>query len=198
MELIKLTCERCGGIMEIDENCHVCTCPYCGAKFLADESDGIKKFKIQQENERKIEIQRLKYRNIEYKRENRKALIRELMHNEVVIFLFFMIFMVSIWLIPLGIWDIQEMGRTYTPISSKEMIGKNYEEAISRFSDAGFKTIETVEVEDLKDSWFYNASSKVDTIEKITINGDDSFKKGDRYNKSDPVRIYYHIYPKGD
>lgn len=198
MDFIKLTCERCGGVMTIDDNCCVCKCPYCGAEFLAVESDGVKKYKIQQENERIISLKRLEYKNIEDKRSKRHELIENITSSDefkyVMVFICLMI-VAFIGFIPLF---LEEASQTSTPVNSKEMLGKNYEEAVNRFMDAGFKTIETVEVEDLKDTWFSNASSKVNTVVKITIGGKDSFKKDEKFKKDDTVRIYYHIYPKTD
>ena len=84
---------------------------------------------------------------------------------------------------------------TDTPISSKDCIGKNYETIARQFKDAGFKHIETVPVEDLKDGWIFKDTNKVDTVQSISIKGDTKFKKGKEYDKADQVTIYYHIYP---
>lgn len=40
-QTIKLTCEDCGGILEVDADKTVLTCPYCGSKKLIPENDEV-------------------------------------------------------------------------------------------------------------------------------------------------------------
>lgn len=44
--IIRLRCEDCNGVMEIDESREVISCPYCGSKKIVLESDGVKIEKI--------------------------------------------------------------------------------------------------------------------------------------------------------
>ena len=44
--IVRLRCEDCDGVMEIDESREVISCPYCGSKKIVLESDGIKIEKI--------------------------------------------------------------------------------------------------------------------------------------------------------
>lgn len=44
--IVRLRCEDCDGIMEIDESREVISCPYCGSKKIVLESDGVKIEKI--------------------------------------------------------------------------------------------------------------------------------------------------------
>lgn len=44
--IIRLRCEDCDGVMEIDESREVISCPYCGSKKIVLESDGVKIEKI--------------------------------------------------------------------------------------------------------------------------------------------------------
>lgn len=46
---IKITCEDCGGVMEVDPNKSVLTCPYCGSKKLIAESDEVTIARINKE-----------------------------------------------------------------------------------------------------------------------------------------------------
>lgn len=46
---IKITCEDCGGVMEVDQNKSVLTCPYCGSKKLITESDEVTIARINKE-----------------------------------------------------------------------------------------------------------------------------------------------------
>lgn len=44
--IIRLRCEDCDGVMEIDESREVISCPYCSSKKIVLESDGVKIEKI--------------------------------------------------------------------------------------------------------------------------------------------------------
>lgn len=46
---IKITCEDCGGVMEVDSNKTILTCPYCGSKKLITESDEVTIARINKE-----------------------------------------------------------------------------------------------------------------------------------------------------
>ena len=139
MNFVNLTCERCGSSMTIDADNRVCKCPYCGAQYLAEESDGIKKYKIQQENARKLDLDRLKYESRENKRERRHKIISNMTSSWVFqLGAFFVVIMLFIMcgFIPLFVMTASQ---TETPVSSKEIIGTHYEEVVNRFKDANFK-----------------------------------------------------------
>lgn len=40
--IVKLTCEDCGGTMDINSNQNVIVCPFCGSKKIILESDEVK------------------------------------------------------------------------------------------------------------------------------------------------------------
>ena len=48
---IKLTCEDCGGEMNIEAGRNVITCPYCGSKKLITESDEVTIARINKESD---------------------------------------------------------------------------------------------------------------------------------------------------
>ena len=48
---IKLTCEDCGGEMNIEAGRNVLTCPYCGSKKLIMESDEVTIARINKESD---------------------------------------------------------------------------------------------------------------------------------------------------
>ena len=48
-QTIKLTCEDCGGILEVDASKTVLTCPYCGSKKLVPENDEVTIARINKE-----------------------------------------------------------------------------------------------------------------------------------------------------
>lgn len=43
---IKMRCENCGAEMEVDQDKRMIYCPYCGSKTLVEESDEVKKAKL--------------------------------------------------------------------------------------------------------------------------------------------------------
>lgn len=66
--IIRLRCEDCNGVMEIDESREVISCPYCGSKKIVLESDGVKIERMR--NETKRERNRI-YREIELRKAER-------------------------------------------------------------------------------------------------------------------------------
>ena len=66
---IKLTCEDCGGEMNIEAGRNVLTCPYCGSKKLIAESDGVTIARINKESD--AERMRFEKEKREYEEELR-------------------------------------------------------------------------------------------------------------------------------
>lgn len=57
--MISLRCEDCLGIMEVDENREIFTCPYCGSKKILPISDEVKIAKIKSDIDiKKMEIEK--------------------------------------------------------------------------------------------------------------------------------------------
>lgn len=78
VQIAKLKCQECNGIMEVDSDKQVAMCPYCGSKKLIIESDDVKIEKIRSEKditiERQrgdVEIEKIKLENAEKKRADR-------------------------------------------------------------------------------------------------------------------------------
>lgn len=66
---IKLTCEDCGGEMNIEAGRNVLTCPYCGSKKLIAESDEVTIARINKESD--AERMRFEKERREYEEELR-------------------------------------------------------------------------------------------------------------------------------
>ena len=66
---IKLTCEDCGGEMNIEAGRNVLTCPYCGSKKLIAESDEVTIARINKESD--AERMRFEKEKREYEEELR-------------------------------------------------------------------------------------------------------------------------------
>lgn len=78
------------------------------------------------------------------------------------------------------------------PYNAADCLGQNYDTVKNDFISAGFTEIYTDAVEDLS----YSESERIDTIESISIGGNDSFADGEQFSKSDRVEISYHVYKK--
>lgn len=78
------------------------------------------------------------------------------------------------------------------PYNAADCLGQNYDTVKNDFISAGFTEIYTDAVEDLS----YSESDRIDTIESISIGGNNSFTDGEQFSKSDRVEISYHAYKK--
>ena len=79
--------------------------------------------------------------------------------------------------------------------SSKDLKGKNHDDVSKQLRDAGFINITEEKIEDIKkDSKFGFFSKEDGEVEKVSIDGNDSFKKEAIFNKNSKVVITYHTY----
>ena len=93
--------------------------------------------------------------------------------------------------IELGENDIQ------ISFSSKELKGKDHVEVVKQLKEAGFTTITEEKKEDINpDSKLKFLSKKDGEVEKVSIGGNDSFKKDMIFSKDDEVVVLYHTYEK--
>lgn len=73
MKKLSLVCEKCGGVLQVDEGKEVVACPYCGSKTLILESDEVTKERIRTAAQKEVELERLKADD----RERQRALEKE-------------------------------------------------------------------------------------------------------------------------
>lgn len=78
------------------------------------------------------------------------------------------------------------------PYGASDCIGKEYSIIMNDFNSAGFVSIKTEIIEDLKSS----DTDKINTIESISVNGKTDFTQGQVFQKIDEVVIRYHAYEK--
>lgn len=76
--------------------------------------------------------------------------------------------------------------------SEKELKGENYQIAIKKLEDMGFKNIKVEKVNDLKIGIF----SKEGDVKEVTINGENDFEKDTYFDKNSKIKIYYHVFDK--
>lgn len=86
---IKLTCEDCGGEMNIEAGRNVLTCPYCGSKKLIAESDEVTIARINKESD--AERMRFEKEKREYEEELRAKKNIEDTKSTVTLFSVFVI-----------------------------------------------------------------------------------------------------------
>lgn len=88
---IKLTCEDCGGEMNIEAGRNVLTCPYCGSKKLIAESDEVTIARINKEAD--AERMRFEKEKREYEEELRVKKDKEESTDMIKYWLYGLIFM---------------------------------------------------------------------------------------------------------
>lgn len=82
-------------------------------------------------------------------------------------------------------------GQLRVPESSKRCVGKNYQDVIAKFIDAGFTEIVTDEQEKTKKDWL----AKEGNIVRMSINGQTQFDKGEWFDEKAVIRITYFVLP---
>ena len=65
-----------------------------------------------------------------------------------------------------------------------------YQDVAKEFRDMGFTDVEAIGAEDL----VLGIIKSAHIVKEITIDGEDSFEKGDKFPEDAEVRIYYHSY----
>ena len=90
---IKLTCEDCGGEMNIEAGRNVLTCPYCGSKKLIAESDEVTIARINQESD--AERMKFEKEKREYEEELRVKKDKEQISSTI-----------AIWIIAIIVWFV--------------------------------------------------------------------------------------------
>jgi len=194
MELIKITCENCGGNLQVKTLSHIknqkVKCQYCGAAYIisAKHSDIGAKFEVEMERLRDSERKQATKAEWEFKnnQEERKYILR--------IGKYFVLFLV-IGLIALGILGFLEthpLGTIIITTSENSLKDENYKIAIKKLEDMGFKNIKTEKVKDLK----LGILKSEGDVKEVTINGENNFKKDDQFDKNAKVKIYYHVFDK--
>lgn len=85
--------------------------------------------------------------------------------------------------------ETKESNQIAIPVSSQPEDG-DYQSILKQLEDAGFENVSTQKIEDLT----FGIFTKDGEIEKITVKGDDSFSKGDLFDKDTPITIHYHTF----
>lgn len=84
------------------------------------------------------------------------------------------------------------VGEAKTPDVSEMLQGKQYEDVVTIFEEAGFRNVEAQGMEDL----FLGILEKEGTVEEVSVGGDTQYKKGKWVHSNTKVVIRYHSYPE--
>lgn len=136
------------------------------------------------ERERKLaEKERIRQENIEKRRQKRKAFYKKHWKG---IFLFF----VLLGLASFGAYKYQEFQKGIeVGFSEDDIIGLNYEDAISTIKESGFTNVYAhaeydLGIEDIKKEYI---------VTDVSIRGDSSFEDEDKYPYDARVELIYHV-----
>lgn len=78
IKTIKLTCAECRGVLEVDRDKQIISCPYCGSKTLIQESDEVTLARIRKEaaKERREFEEKIRLRKMAENEKAEKAIWR--------------------------------------------------------------------------------------------------------------------------
>ncbi len=184
MKLYQIKCPACGGNINVEEEKKFWFCPYCGTKVYAD--DEVKRVEITRiyKNETKIKENEIKNqihsRELEYKERQEK--------RDNMIGIAMLVSVIFIILLGGVIWWQYAKSVVEVPVDAKKYKGEEYNQVIRELKDIGFENIETEVIEDLVTGWI----TKNGEVEKVSINGNNEFEKGDNFKKDSTVVVTYH------
>lgn len=92
----------------------------------------------------------------------------------------------------LGKWEVRE-GEVAVPASSFDFKYENFEDVTKKLEGAGFTNITTSILYDI--IWGWTAEGEVDSV---SIDGKDSYDKGEMFSKDAPIVITYHMKKEDD
>lgn len=93
IKTIQLRCQTCGGMMTVEDNNSVLSCPYCGSKELIKESDDVTIERIKNDTYKDIELNKLQYEERKEKRLEEKEAAQKFKKSKLsrAILVFFVI-----------------------------------------------------------------------------------------------------------
>lgn len=85
-------------------------------------------------------------------------------------------------------------GQAQMPASSQDLVGEHFEVVVEELEGAGFTNIETRPLGDLITGWLKDDGE----VEKIRIDGSNTFSKGKWFAADTKIVITYHSFPERD
>lgn len=195
MKLKKFTCENCGGSLKVNSLSHIknqeVNCQYCGAVYILNAKYSKLGAKLEVELDRIREAEQKDATKAEWefknKQEDRKHEITKFKYYGIAFIVLFLFL-----IIPSGFRRESKDESIQIVTSEKELKGENYQIAIKKLEDMGFKNIKVEKVNDLKIGIF----SKEGDVKEVTINGENDFEKDTYFDKNSKIKIYYHVFDK--
>lgn len=198
MKLYQLICPACGATVEIEEDRKSMFCTYCGSQIHV--KDGIKRVEItknvnyhktytdeakirEHERKEKIMLKQMEYEDREKRRNDRSLFYIMGMFILLALFCFGMSYF----------WEQATMpavDEVKLPFSASALKGENYEQVVADLENAGFSDITVTKQEDLITGFL----TKEGSVEKVSINGDSDYDKGDIFPEKAKVIVIYHTF----
>lgn len=198
MKLYQLICPACGATVEIEEDRKSMFCTYCGSQIHV--KDGIKRVEItknvnyhktytdeakirEHERKEKIMLKQMEYEDREKRRNDRSLFYIMGMLILLALFCFGMSYF----------WEQATMpavDEVKLPFSASDLNGENYEQVVADLENAGFSDITVTKQEDLITGFL----TKEGSVEKVSINGDSDYDKGDIFPEKAKVIVIYHTF----
>lgn len=198
MKLYQLICPACGATVEIEEDRKSMFCTYCGSQIHV--KDGIKRVEItknvnyhktytdeakirEHERKEKIMLKQMEYEDREKRRNDRSSFYIMGMFILLALFCFGMSYF----------WEQATMpavDEVKLPFSASDLKGENYEQVVADLENAGFSDITVTKQEDLITGFL----TKEGSVEKVSINGDSDYDKGDIFPEKAKVIVIYHTF----
>lgn len=179
MKFVDLKCPHCDAVLSDFNGTDTYSCPYCGARLLAEFSENT--VKIRNANaEREFKVFQLQHEA----REREKAFQREQKSSR---FLFGLVMFGMIALILMAIFSTIVEGRKISaPLSSTELCKVQVEEAREILLNAGFENVKETRLE--KKPLFKEDGQ----VSSVSIDGSTKFKSGDKFKKESVIIITYY------
>lgn len=174
---VQLKCKSCNGVMEVDPEREILNCPYCGSRDLLVESDSVKIEKIKSQTEISKSEYKLKMKELSYKK------------YKLELILPFIICALMIFL-PILFLYIDSIGKVEIGCDYKSLKNKDYNDVVEILEGYGFTDVDAIAQKDLVTGWI----NKENTVDYVSIDGDDKFEKGEMFDKDAVVKVYYHSF----
>ena len=175
-------CKNCGADLKLDAKRKITYCPFCGSKDTITESDDV--FIARMKND--LARERLKL-----ERKRLRTHFRDLSKDTQGLIIAAIILFVSCFAPWILLEITSDKDSRYTPADMRSYLNRPYQEVAQELTDAGFSAVSTSAMGDLADWLFFSKQGDVGKVGRVTIKGEADFKKGDSFQKDDPVIVYY-------
>lgn len=183
MEFFTLECPHCGAELHVEDNLNTFFCMHCGKKVILDDKE-ILQAKLHLEDLKHKE--RIQDKKMMEKERRAKREQKSWIGYAAVMFGMFAL------MIGVGVYGdkreerLMMSGLLEVPNAEAFLSGDNYEDVANQFEDKGFTNIECIQMNEK------GLLKKSGDIDRITIDGNDSFTQGDYFDPDSKVKIYYY------